>query len=334
LDGAVTGLVLRSFWVSWKQQKNYNNKTNNNMKFDTHAHVLSADTSSYPYSTLRGGAKAPVSPLVFTVEDLVQAMDAAGVDHACLVQRATLYGYDNRYALDAAAMFPSRFVPVVVLDAQECTAAATLKDLAKAHTLGGLRLVAPALTEHDTGWLNSTEALDLWRAAADLGLPVTVILYRMNNSAGLAALRKIAREFRDLPIIIDHVGVPHGSTPEMRWSASQGIHYSIPGPPDFGILDSIGPFEILEQVFFKVTDINYDRLADGGHESAAFVRALADFCGSKRLLWGSDIGQSPAPYAEKFTHLTASVERLNEQEQADFFGGTAMRLYGRALGKE
>ena len=30
-------------------------------------------------------------------------LDAGGVRHACIVQRATLYGYDNRYALDAAA---------------------------------------------------------------------------------------------------------------------------------------------------------------------------------------------------------------------------------------
>jgi hypothetical protein len=48
--------------------------------FDTHAHVLSADLVRYPYSTLRGGAKPPVNPVVFAVEDLLRAMDAGGVD--------------------------------------------------------------------------------------------------------------------------------------------------------------------------------------------------------------------------------------------------------------
>src|ERR1044071_413511 len=99
------------------------------MLFDTHAHVLSADRERYPYSTLHGGAKAPVSPVVFTVENLVQAMDAGGVDYACIVQRATIYGYDNRYALDAVAAFPERFVPIVVVDAQDPALLALLKEI-------------------------------------------------------------------------------------------------------------------------------------------------------------------------------------------------------------
>ncbi len=207
------------------------------MLFDTHAHVLSADRDRYPYSTLRGGAKAPVSPVVFAVEDLVRAMDAGGVDHACIVQRATIYGYDNRYALDSVAAFPKRFVPIVVLDAQDTSSPATLKGLAAQRRLGGLRIVAPELTEKDTAWLDSEEALGLWRAASDLGLPVTVILYRRNNEAGLAALLGIARKFRDVPILVDHVGVPHASTPETRYAASQGIRYVVPPPPGFGIAE-------------------------------------------------------------------------------------------------
>ena len=168
--------------------------------FDTHAHVLSADLERYPYSTLRGGARPPVSPLVFSVEELVRELDAGGVAHACIVQRATLYGYDNRYALDAAAAFPGRFVPVVVLDAQDPASPGQLRALAAAHRLGGLRIVAPQLTETDTAWLDGAEALGLWRSASALALPVTVILYRRNNEAGLAALLGIARKFRDLQV--------------------------------------------------------------------------------------------------------------------------------------
>jgi predicted TIM-barrel fold metal-dependent hydrolase len=302
------------------------------MLFDTHAHVLSADRERYPYSTLRGGAKAPVSPVVFSVEDLVRAMDAGGVDHACIVQRATIYGYDNRYALDAAAAHPGRFVPIVVLDAQDPASPGLLRDLAGKHRLGGLRIVAPELTEKDTAWLDSEDALGLWRAASELGLPVTVILYRRNNEAGRAALLGIARRFRDIPILIDHVGVPHASTPETRYAASQGIQYVVPPPPGFGITESVAQFGELSHVHFKVTDINFDRLEDGPFDSAAFVRALADRFGAERLLWGSDVGQSPAPYAEKLERLHAAAATLNERERALFFGGTAHGLYGKALG--
>ena len=302
------------------------------MLFDTHAHVLSADLERYPYSTLRGGAKPPVSPLVFPVEELVRALDAGGVAHACIVQRATLYGYDNRYALDAVAAYPDRLVPIVVLDAQDAASARQLRELAATRRLGGLRIVAPQLTEKDTDWLDSPAALDLWRAAAELALPVTVILYRRNNEAGLAALLGIARRFRELPMLIDHVGVPHASTPETRWSASQGIDYVIPPPPGFGIAESLAQFEELGHVHFKVTDINFDRLEEQHFDSAAFVRALADRFGAARLLWGSDVGQSPAPYSEKIQRLRASAVSLSEQERAQFFSGTAWRLYGKALG--
>ena len=302
------------------------------MLFDTHAHVLSADRERYPYSTLRGGARAPVSPVVFTVEDLVRAMDVGGVDHACIVQRATIYGYDNSYALDAVAAFPKRFVPIVVLDAQDPASPGMLKGLAAKRPLGGLRIVAPELTEKDTAWLDSEEALGLWQAASDLALPVTVILYRKNNEAGRAALLGIARKFRDVKILIDHVGVPHASTPETRYAASQGIQYVVPPPPGFGIAESVAQFGDLGHVHFKVTDINFDRLEDGHFDSAAFVRALADRFGAERLLWGSDVGQSPAPYNEKLERLHASAGMLSERERALFFGGTAHRLYGKALG--
>jgi len=305
--------------------------TDQALLFDTHAHVLAADTTRYPYSTLRGGAKPPVAPLVFAVEDLVHALDDGGVAHACIVQRATLYGYDNRYALDAAAMFPGRFVPIVVLDAQDPASPRMLRQLAAEHRLGGLRIVAPTLDAHDTGWLASDEALGLWRAAADLALPVTVILYRMNNEAGRAALLGIARRFRDIPILIDHVGVPHASTPETRYAASQGIHYEIAPPPDFGIATSLAAFDDLGHVHFKVTDINFDRLEDAHLDSAGFVARLAGRFGAGRLLWGSDVGQSPTPYAGKLERLQAAARGLTVDEREQFFGGTALRLYGNAL---
>jgi L-fuconolactonase len=306
--------------------------TERTLLFDTHAHVLSADLARYPYSTLRGGAKPPVSPVVFPVEELVRALDAQDVRHACVVQRATLYGYDNRYALDAAAAYPDRLAPIVVLDAEDPASPQTLRGLASTHRLGGLRLVAPQLTEHDTAWLDGDEALGLWRAAADLGLPVTVILYRRNNEAGRAALLRLARRFRDVTLLIDHVGVPHASTPETKFAASQGIQYVIPPPPDFGITECLAEFTDLDHVHFKVTDINFDRLHDAGFDAGAFVRRLVDRFGARRLLWGSDVGQSPAPYAEKVERLRAAAAALTITEREAFFAGTALRLYASALG--
>jgi predicted TIM-barrel fold metal-dependent hydrolase len=193
-------------------------------------------------------------------------------------------------------------------------------------------MVAPQLTEKDTDWLDSEDALRLWRVAADLALPVTVILYRRNNEAGRVALLGIARRFRELPMLIDHVGVPHASTPETRWAVSQGLDYAIPPPPDFGVTASVAQFGDLRHVHFKVTDINFDRLKDQRFDNAAFVRVLADRFGAERLVWGSDVGQSLAPYDEMIKLVRGSGALLSAQEQEHFLGRTAFRIYGKALG--
>jgi predicted TIM-barrel fold metal-dependent hydrolase len=297
------------------------------MIFDTHAHVLSADIERYPHSTLRGGTRPPVPPMTFPVGRLVEAMDAAGVARACLVQRATLYGYDNGYMLRSVADHPERFRSVAVLDAQDPAAPATLARLVREEGLAGLRIVAPRLDEHDTDWLASEQAMALWAAAADRGLPVAVILYRLNNDAGRAAMLRVARQFTGLPIILDHCGVPHASTPETRWATSQGLDYAIDPPPGFGIAEALGEFAELPHVHFKVTDINFERLEDMGYDLAAFARRLADLVGEERLVWGSDVGQSTAPYGEMLARARHAASGLSDAGRAAFLGGNAARLY-------
>lgn len=303
------------------------------MIFDTHAHVLSPDRERYPYGTLRGGAVPPVSPMVFPVEELIGKMDASGIAYACLVQRATLYGYDNRYVLEAAARFADRLAPIVVLDAQDPAAGGQLVRMVAEQRLAGVRLVAPTLTAEDTDWLDSAPVLEFWAQASRLRLPVTVILYRLNNSAGRSALVRVAQRFPELPILVDHVGLPHSSTPEKKWAESHGHDYSIPRGPDFGVAEYLSELGALPHIFFKVTDINFDRLEEAQLDAGRFVRILADAFGAERLLWGSDVGQSPAPYTEKVARLRHSAQLLSEVERAAFLGGTALRLYGAALAR-
>lgn len=298
------------------------------MIFDTHAHVLSADAERYPHAALRGGTRPPVPPMTFPVERLVEAMDAAGVDRACLVQRATLYGYDNRYMLDSVAAYPERFRAVAVLDAQDPASPAALARLVREHGLAGLRIVAPKLDARDTDWLASEQAMALWAAAADHALPVAVILYRLNNDAGRAAMLRVARRFTGLPIVLDHCGMPHASTPETKWAAAQGLDYAIGPPPGFGVAEALSPFAELAQVHFKVTDINFERLEEAGHAPVDFVNRLAALAGAERLVWGSDVGQSTAPYGEMLARAEHAGAGLGEAGRQAFLGRNAVRLYG------
>jgi predicted TIM-barrel fold metal-dependent hydrolase len=80
-------------------------------------------------------------------------------------------------------------------------------------------------------------------------------------------------------------------------------------------------------VHFKFTEIDLDRLRDQGADPADFIRRLADRFGAERLMWGSDLGQSEAPYDEKSAMARASAAALSADERHAFLFGTADRLY-------
>ena len=80
-------------------------------------------------------------------------------------------------------------------------------------------------------------------------------------------------------------------------------------------------------VHFKVTDINFERLEDAGHSPADFVRRLADLVGIERLMWGSDVGQSTADYAEMRARAEHAAAGLGGTGRRAFLGGNAARLY-------
>ena len=83
---------------------------------DIHPHVISTDTRRHPLAPL-GGTQSTWSrdrPTPF--EKLVEAMDAAGIDKAAIVQASTAYGHDNSYVAEAIAAFPKRFTGVFSVD--------------------------------------------------------------------------------------------------------------------------------------------------------------------------------------------------------------------------
>src|SRR4029453_15921732 len=79
---------------------------------DIHPHIVSPDTQRYPLAPLGGVQSTWSSERPTTYQDLLKAMDDAGVDRAAIVHSSTAYGYDNRYVADAVAAAPSRFPAV------------------------------------------------------------------------------------------------------------------------------------------------------------------------------------------------------------------------------
>jgi predicted TIM-barrel fold metal-dependent hydrolase len=296
--------------------------------FDSHAHLISGDRQTYPPGLLRGAGGFAQVDYTVTAEELLAEMDRHGVVRACAVQRGHLYGYDNRYVIDASLAHPDRLACVVILDAQDPATPGQLRHMVEKQGVKGLRLAQTRIDVYDTAWMNSPAAMETWATAAALGIPVAIIFFRRHLAYGLAALEVIAQLHPDLPIIVDHSGTPYNAANyEVGWYRDHGLSNALPGPPDFGIDDTIGRLARYPNVHVKITEIVFDRLADGGVPPARFVRRLADAFGADRLMWGSDIGQSDAPYAVKAAMARAAAAELTSQEQDDFLRGTGDRLY-------
>jgi predicted TIM-barrel fold metal-dependent hydrolase len=267
-----------------------------------------------------------------TAEALLKDMDAQGVASACLVQRGHVYGYDNSYILDSASRYPDRFHPVVILDTQDPATPRLYREMVRDRRVVGFRMANSRPWILDTAWLSSPAAMEVWQACADLGTPMTLIVFDNQLSYVLPLIKVIAGMFPELPIILDHGAMPYGiSQYEVALREEAGETVTMPPPPDYGIDGSIAIFEDVPNVHFKITEINMERLVKAKVEAADLVGRMVDRFGPDRLVWGSDVGQSMLwNYAQKIAMARAACSRLADSEARKFLHDNAARLYGLA----
>ena len=298
---------------------------------DTHAHLIADDWEAYPARPFSPDLPTPGRPeYTMTAETLIALMDEHSVSHACLVQRGHVYGYDNSYIIDSARAHPGRFHPVVILDTQDPETPAQYRRMVSESGVAGFRMANSRPWILDTAWLGSPAAIEVWRACADLGTPMTLIVFDNQLSWVLPLVKAIARMFPDLPIILDHGAMPYGmSQYEVALREEAGETVTMPPPPDFGIEGSVGIFEDVPNVFFKITEINMERLVKAGQRAPHLIRRMVDTFGPDRVVWGSDIGQSMLwTYAEKVAMAVEATAWLSEEEAAKFLHDNAVRVYG------
>lgn len=303
---------------------------------DTHAHLISDDWDTYQARPFTPDLPVPDKPAyTMTAEHLLGLMDQHGVGHACLVQRGHIYGYDNGYIIDSAQAYPDRFHPVVILDTQDPATPGLYRRMVAEQGVAGFRMANSRPWLLDTAWISSPTALEVWRACADLGTPMTVIVFDNQLSYVLPLIKLIAGMFPSLPIILDHGAMPYGmSQYEVALREEAGETVVMPPPPHFGIDTSVAIFEQMPNIFFKITEINFERLVKAGVRSARLVRRMVDSFGAERLMWGSDVGQSMIwSYAEKVAMAREATAFLEDDEAHAMLGGNAARIYGFAHGQ-
>jgi len=298
---------------------------------DTHAHLVSDDWDTYPPRAFGAGLPIPErTEHTVTAEALIGMMDENGVAIACLVQRGHIYGYDNSYILDAAARYPDRLRPVVILDTQAAETPAIYRDLVQDGRACGFRMAQSRPWLLDTAWMSSPIAMQVWDACAEFGTPMTLIVFNNQLPYVLPLVKVMALQYPHLPIILDHAGTHYGASQyEVALADEAGKPIRMPPPPDLGINSTISIFEDIPNVYFKITEINMERFDKAGVRAADFVRQMVDRFGEDRLIWGSDVGQSRLwTYREKVAMAWAAAELLTDAETRKFLHDNAHRLYG------
>lgn len=288
------------------------------MYFDSHAHLVSADQIAYPPKPVSGVLTSGEFDDPMTVERLIDLMQVEGVACACAVQRAHVYGYDNSYTLDSVARFPDRLRAVVVLDPQDPGTPEVMRRLVQERGIAGVRFSAPSFPVASLDWLNSDDAGHAWRMACDLGLPICIHVLHVQRDSVLPALARRIAALPEAKVIVDHVGGAHAAKVERNWLASLGK-----GPGEEYFLPALRLADY-GGVVMKFSDINLEGSAD----PAAFVERIAALFGTERLIWGSDIGQSRAPYSHMWELARSGVSRLDPLAMQALLYDNAARIYG------
>src|SRR3954470_16367937 len=166
---------------------------------DAQVHAYERNHPGRPWiGTLTGPAEV-------TGDQMVAAMDEAGVDGAILVSSFSMYRYDASYALQVYAAHPGRFRLVKPVDPTDPAVVDTIAGWAATEGTVGIRVFLRDNASTDPADPAINRALAL---ASKHSLPVNLACTgRLDQAIGLAARNPNTR------LVIDHLGLPQPQRP-------------------------------------------------------------------------------------------------------------------------
>jgi predicted TIM-barrel fold metal-dependent hydrolase len=273
---------------------------------DIHPHIISTDTVRYPRAPLGGkqsdwSATRPVS-----IEQMLAAMDEAGVDKAAIVQASTCYGHDNSYVADAVAAHPKRFTGVFSVDIMAPDAKEKMK-LWLGKGLTGLRLFTFGSTmSEQASWLDDPKSYPGWTAAGELGLSVCL---QMSAKAIPQAIN-MAKRFPDVKILLDHCARP-----------------SLEDGPPYAAAASLFELAKFPNIYLKLSPRVFHESRKGKATPDTFFQKLVAEFGAQRLAWGSNYPSNEGTLPSLLKLGRDSLASLSKADQEWIFAKTAQTLY-------
>ena len=273
---------------------------------DIHPHIISIDTNQYPIAPVGGKRSAWSEKRHATVEELIVAMDEAGVGKAAIVQAVSIHGYDNSYLADSVALHPKRFTGVFSLDMLAADAPEKIRYWVKERKLSGLRVYTGGLTNKQSTSLSDPKTFPGWECAGELGIPVSVSL----RPEGVPQLLVLIKQFPQVRIILDHL-----------------MDVPIEDGPPYARSEALFDMARYGNVYLKVTTTNVRASRAGKASPETFLSLLVKNFGASRIAWASNYPASEGTMKEMVNEAKSALAGLPLQDQEWIFARTAQSLY-------
>jgi len=243
-----------------------------------------------------------------TGQQLVAAMDAAGVHGSILVSPFSTYRYDASYAVQVQAKHPDRFGIVKPVDPEAPSIAEVISEWKSQPGAVGVRLI---LSGHVLAGIVKPGVERTLAAAAKQQMPVNLMCWGdLDQAASLAARHP------DTQIVVDHLGIRQPwapPAPEQPWAELPKV-LALAAHPNVAI--KITGACTLSHDGFPYRDI-WDPLF-----------RIFDAFGLERCLWGTDWTRAIALLSyEQGVDCFRKAGRLSERDRAMLMGGAAARIY-------
>jgi L-fuconolactonase len=281
---------------------------------DAQVHVWEPSHPERPWTTAPPPQTAEPSPFfggssVVTDQRMIEMMDEVGVDGALLVTSSRHYGVDNSYAIESAARHPERFRAVVRVDPGDPSQGAQVAAAKRDPSVVGVRLLT--MSDADRARFRDGGFDPVFAAATANDLPLCI--YPVQTLPWVA---DAARRFDDLPMVVDHLGLPQ------RPIARRGTDPFADLP------------ELLALAAYPNVTVKLSGLPTLTWQPFPFadvwphVHRVLEAFGPERVMWGSDCtrAEGVATYADGVEWITHAGE-LAEGELAQILGQTLRRVF-------
>ena len=273
---------------------------------DIHPHIIADDPKRYPLAPLGGHQSDWSQARPVTAEQMIAAMDEAGVDKSAVVQASTCYGHDNSYLADAVAKYPGRFTGVFSVDVLAPDAPERMRHW-RSRNLTGMRLFTIGSTmKTQADWIDDPKVYPAWETAGELGIPICMQM----SAPAFPQLVNLVRRFPQVKVILDHLSRPVLSD----------------GPP-YAAAASLFELARFPSVYLKLTPRSFIESRNGKATPETFFAKLVAAFGAQRLAWGSNYPSSEGSLPELLALAKSSLASLPQADQDWIFGKTAQTLY-------